>query len=246
MSTPTPRQTTDQPGEDLIPQPAEPAAPSRWRVITATIVLSVLAGVAAVGLLRGQGAPPAGGPAGEPEPGPGAVVPDIPPADQPPPAAPRYAPTSEPPPPLGGLVGEDFLTVVRASHLYWEWLYEHPAGVAGTPPADELLASITHPDCSCYNQARLLAHYAERGWWWTGGTIKVRSVELLERPTPNRVRVRIIYDSYEGSQLIDAAGQVHDREPPSPPYVEEQVLIRESPGSPWRVLDVAEQGLLKE
>ena len=58
---------------------------------------------------------------------------------------------------------------------------------------------------------------------------------------PNLVTLRIVLESTGTSRLIDAAGDVHDTVAPAS-RVEENVYVRESESSPWKLRSVAELG----
>lgn len=235
MTALPPRQAADPPSASGRPNgPSEPgpAAPARWGIIVGVAV--VLAVLLAVVLLRDARTPSV--------PRTDAVddVESNPDAAQPPDRrSGSFAPTDDPPPSLDGLVGDDFEQVVRTHEAYREWLFEHPD--------PQLADNLWHPDCSCYIQKRLLAHYQEHGRWWVGGDpIQVLSVEVLDDSAPNRVTLRAVIAG-GGGKVIDATGTVHDTaQEGGPPSVQDRVYVRDGPESPWRLLDVVDQGPLPE
>ncbi len=237
MTALPPRQTagsssTSGRGNDPLEQ--DPAPPARWRIVVGVAVVVALAVLLGVVLLR-DASPPS-------DPRTDAVdgVESNPDAAEPPGREPgSFAPSDEPPPSLDGLVGDDYDQVVRTHEAYREWLFEHP------DPA--LADNIWHPDCSCYIQKRLLAHYQEHGQWWVGGDpIQVLSVEVLDDSAPNRVTLRVVLAG-GGGKVIDATGTVHDTaQEGGPPSVEDRVYVREGPDSPWRLIDFSAQGPLPE
>jgi hypothetical protein len=145
----------------------------------------------------------------------------------------------EPPPDLE-LTGDDYERIVNSYTTYRTWLFRHPD--------PELFDLITHPDCECYVQKDLLAHYQEQGLRWTGGEegIQVHRVEVVDDQARNLVHLEVVFARPEGGQLIDAEGAVHEEVHPREPWVEELVFVREDESAPWRLRDFVERGPLEE
>jgi len=108
-------------------------------------------------------------------------------------------------------------------------------------PDPDRLDAIMHPDCECIVQKDLLAYYVDQGQWWVAEPTVVHSVEVVDDFAPNLVTLRIVLESTGTSRLIDAAGDVHDTVEPAS-RVEENVYVRESESSPWKLRSVAELG----
>lgn len=146
------------------------------------------------------------------------------------------APPDEPAPVLA-TTGEDVGAVYRSLEAYRSWLFRHPdpAGVD----------AILDPACPCHaSEAALLRGYAEAGRWWTGAAPTVLDVEVLDESAADLVTLRVTTARDGPTELVDATGTVHDRRPPSGPTLFDVVLLRADPGAPWKVRDVADQGLV--
>lgn len=144
------------------------------------------------------------------------------------------APPDEPAPVLA-LTGDDVAGVYRSLTAYRSWLFRHPDPVG--------LDAILDPACPCLErEAALLREYAGAGRWWTGAEPTVVDVAVLDHTAPDLVTLRVTTVRDGPTELVDAAGTVHDTRPPSGPSYSDVVLLRADPGAPWRVRDVADQG----
>lgn len=157
------------------------------------------------------------------------TTPDPTPEPTPTPAATDEAdPFGEPPPPpsLDALIGEDFEALARAHEAFRSWLYRF------NPDPDEL-ERIYHPDCPCQEaETRLLAHYRENGLRWTGGTLVIERVEVVDDQVARLVVLRVTTVRDEPSYLVDADGEVHD-ELEARTRTEELVFVRDGEDAPW-------------
>lgn len=146
-------------------------------------------------------------------------------------------PVDEPAPELE-LVGDDYEQVVRSHTAFSTWLFRHPD--------PERFDDITHPDCECYVQKDLLAHYEDEGLRWTGGEegIQVRRVEVVDDQARNMVHLEVVFERPEGGELVDEDGEVHDEVEPREPWVEDLVFVREDESANWKLRDFVDRGPL--
>ena len=148
-----------------------------------------------------------------------------------------FAPTDDPPPELM-LIGEDFDAVIRSYHAYRDWVFMHPD--------PDRLDAIMHPECECIIQKDLLAHYVDQGQWWVAEPTVVHSVEVVDDVAPNVVILRITLEHTDTQQLIDSEGTVHEVLEPRPPWVEENVYVRDDETSPWRLRSFLDLGSVED
>lgn len=165
-------------------------------------------------------------------------------------ATPGTEPTEEPTPddnpltrnepPELHLIGDGYERLVRSHMTFRTWLFRHPD--------PELFDRITHPDCECYIQKNLLAHYAEQGLRWTGGPqgIVVREVRIVDDIARNHVHLQAVLERPDGGELVDEEGNVHDRTEPRAPWVEDLIFVREDEQSPWLLRDFLDRGPVEE
>lgn len=143
-------------------------------------------------------------------------------------------PTVEPAPVLDAS-GQDYGAVWRSINDYRTWLFRNP------DPAG--LDAIFLPACPCHAEdAALLTEYAGQGLRWTGVAPTVTGVAVLDDIDPNLVTLRTTTVRAGGTELVDAAGAVHESLPPLAPTHIDVVLQREDPAAPWKVRDLANQG----
>lgn len=145
----------------------------------------------------------------------------------------------EEPPPELQLVGDDYQRVVRSYTSYRTWLFRHPD--------PERFDNITHPDCECYIQKNLLAHYRDEGLRWTGGKgVQVLQVNVVDEQARNMVHLQVVFERPESGELVDADGTVHDQAEPLEPWVEDLVFLREDQSAPWKLRAFVDRGPLGE
>jgi len=143
------------------------------------------------------------------------------------------APDGEPAPALAapGSPPEQVWRQLTARHT---WLYRHP-----DPAGLDLLYA---PECPCLAEEReRLAGLAAQGRWWTGARPELTAVEVRDASAPDLVALRATYARGADTQLVDAAGTVHQTVPPRDPIVIDIVLVREDASAPWRVRALSEQ-----
>lgn len=145
-------------------------------------------------------------------------------------------PVVDEPEPELHLVGDDYDQIVRSHTAFTTWLLRHPD--------PKRFDEITHPDCECYVQKELLAHYEREGLRWTGGDdgIKVRQVTIVDDQARNLVHLQVVFERPDGGQLIDAHGEVHDQVEPREPWVEDLIFVREHNAAPWKLRDFLDRG----
>lgn len=143
------------------------------------------------------------------------------------------------PPPLDGLYSNDELEVARTRQRFASWLFGH----LGTSP--DLVGEITQPDTESYKrQHSLLERYENEGLWWSGGTLEIIDVEVIDAEAGTRL-VRVYWIREEPSKLVDADGEVHDELPPERRW-EQHVWSRKDTESPWRLVRTGAHGEWEE
>ena len=113
-------------------------------------------------------------------------------------------------------------------------------------PDPDRLDAIMHPDCECIVQKDLLAYYVDQGQWWVAEPTVVHSVEVVDDFAPNVVILRITLEHTDTQQLIDSEGTVHEVLEPRPPWVEENVYVRDDETSPWRLRSFLDLGSVED
>lgn len=160
--------------------------------------------------------------------------------------SPSPEPTEDPAPEAGGpppelhLVGDDYEQLARSHVAFRNWLFRNPD--------PDLLDQIVHPECECYVEKELLASYVERDLHWTGDDqgIVVHEVKVIDDLARNLIHLQVVLERPAPGELVDAAGNVHNRVEPRGPWIEDLVFIREDAESPWQLRDFVDRGPVEE
>ena len=155
--------------------------------------------------------------------GPGAGAPS--PRPEPPP---ELTPVTQPPPSVVD-TGEDFDTIVRSLIAFNDWIVAHPD--------PSLLVRTMDSSCPCFaSTQKHLSDLASKGWRYEDRSLTQVDRVRAERVADDVVDVFVVLRSDE-ARVLDASGQVVDREPAYPP-TSYFYTLRRTDGAGWRITGI--------